>query len=640
MRTSGWFGASSRSRALAIAVALAFGLLFATRQITPSGWYAGQWAYRAQVDALLDGRLALTHEPAGLYHDLAWTDDGGVQQVWGLGAPLLQVPFEVVGRLIGWSPLPDRIALVGWLVFVFWVLLRAFPGWQAVGAFLVSALMPPIITMLRGRCQVYEDAALYAHTSALVLLAGLVIFARAPTTRRYLILLACAGATGLIRPTVWFYGLATAIAASVVWWRAGGRRSIAVGALLFVLGGGALYFTNQARFGRGSEFGHKLNVESLPGNITATRFSYPFERVGLFEAGKELVGAMFGRPERTHKKGFYEPELAAWQSPVVRWREYYFSTFNWLWLPLLIAGVVVAARRQKLLLAFVAGAAPLFYFYLRAPAISSRYMLDFAPAFAALLLAGWFALHARLGKRALFVVIPVWAAGVVLGKPSHRPDVRGDPLPLEAAMDFVDVSRPMPDAYDDPAGYDLDDAFLPMQLETQQRFERCANEIGERIDCTLPRIGGDVHRIGFESDRQWYVRQAIAEEPYPRSSLYPDVVREVEGPPVFPLPSYYLNGFGWDIDERGNVRPATLFYVRDPQFLEVEVRAGDPAKVRANIGLVHLTPVAMVSTPRGTKIRFEGAMPRGLNVAFLAFGDDDRLDADRSRYELLSVRWR
>src|SRR5262249_61764686 len=87
-------------------VALALG--FATRTVRIDGWYAAHAQYRAQVDALLDGRLALSTTPDGLAYDLAWTGDS-VQQVWGLGAPLWQAPFEAFGRLIGVSPFPDRV---------------------------------------------------------------------------------------------------------------------------------------------------------------------------------------------------------------------------------------------------------------------------------------------------------------------------------------------------------------------------------------------------------------------------------------------------------------------------------------------------------------------------------------------------
>src|SRR5215510_3415015 len=105
---------ASRLRSLGLAIALALAVLVACRQITLHGAYAPQPIYRAQVDALLDGRLALTAAPDGLIHDLAWTP-GGVQQVWGLGAPLWQLPFEALGRAIGVSPFPDRIALLAWL---------------------------------------------------------------------------------------------------------------------------------------------------------------------------------------------------------------------------------------------------------------------------------------------------------------------------------------------------------------------------------------------------------------------------------------------------------------------------------------------------------------------------------------------
>src|SRR6185503_14188476 len=120
----------------------------------------------------------------------------------------------------------------------------------------------------------------------------------------YVILVGLAGLGGLFRPTVWFYGAATLVVATVMWVRsareqpgtsprgaAGPRawlRPLALGLALFLAGGGLLYATNAHRFGRGAEFGHRLNLHSLPGNITATRFSYPFERAGLGAAAAEL----------------------------------------------------------------------------------------------------------------------------------------------------------------------------------------------------------------------------------------------------------------------------------------------------------------------------------------------------------------
>jgi hypothetical protein len=50
-----------------------------------------------------------------------------------------------------------------------------------------------------------------------MLLRSLASFVRRPTTARLWIPLAAAGATGLIRPTVCFYGTGTAIVALAIW---------------------------------------------------------------------------------------------------------------------------------------------------------------------------------------------------------------------------------------------------------------------------------------------------------------------------------------------------------------------------------------------------------------------------------------
>src|SRR5712671_4140302 len=80
--------------------------------IIPSwgSWYSSSPYARAQVHALLRGDLALSHNPADLHMDLCWSGKG-VQQVWGLGVPLWQLPFDVLAGIYGFSKFPDRIAL-------------------------------------------------------------------------------------------------------------------------------------------------------------------------------------------------------------------------------------------------------------------------------------------------------------------------------------------------------------------------------------------------------------------------------------------------------------------------------------------------------------------------------------------------
>jgi hypothetical protein len=573
-------------RSVAISLGLALVLMLATRQIGTANYSASN-AYRLQVAAFLDGRLALDPGPGALAHDRAWTP-GGVQQVWGLGVPLWQTPFELAARAIGQGPFPDRIPMLIWIAISFAVVLRAFrrdgePWWVLGGIVLLTVLLPPLITMLYGRIGVYEEAAAYAYMAALMMLGGLVAFARAPTPRRYLLLLAAAGLTGLIRPTAWFYGLATAILATVMYVRATGRRAlaiVAIGAALFVAGGAVLYATNAVRFGKGSEFGHRLNIEALPGNVYATRFSYPFERAGFVEASVELVGSLFGRPEANSAARFYEKQLHPGQSDTVRWREYYFTTFSWPYLPLILAGLVlgvIAWRRRTeerwLALWAVLGAGPLVVFYLHSPSVSSRYQLDLAPAIAALLVIVWraVAIRGRLRWIAPVVLLALWVLAIVTS------EARGRGIAARVDRDLarrLDALHEVMDPSKLPASYDLADP----QLET------------------------------------WL---------------------DADGRP----PQLYLNGSGWHRPD-GHVAPTVTLFVVDPQFLEVDVEPAS-AQIQAVIGLDHLALASTEPTPHGARMRFTLPAPKpGLQVAFIAFGPDTDIDRPLTDIVLRRVRWR
>ncbi len=592
---------TTRLRTLGVSFGLALVFLLATRQLGGRGAYSGSAIYRAQVDAFLAGRLALSTSPDALAHDLAWTPSG-VQQVWGLGVPLWQTPFELVARVLGQDPFPDRIALLVWLALCWFVLIRAFrrqgePRWLGAGSVLITALLPAFVTMMRGRMGIYEEAAAYAYTAALILLAGLVAFARTPTRNRYLVLLLAAGLTGLLRPTVWFYGLATAGLATAMYLRAHGRRVlpiVAIGAALFVAGGGALYATNAARFGSGTEFGHRLNLESLPGNIVATRFSYPFERTGWISAGVELFGSVFGRPEQVATRGFYERYLHVGQSEVVRWREYYFTTFSWPYLPIVLAGLVLGALAWKrrdddrwLAAWAVIGALPLVLFYLHSPSISSRYELDLAPAIAALLVIAWrggarWWIKRRRGVIAPAVLVMLWIVAVATSKARGR--VPADLVDRDtASVELVPLSRAPTLAHELPNAYDLADPKLETYLDA-------------------------------------------------------------DGKP----PELYLNGSGWD-RATGRVAPAAQFYMTAPAFVVVEVETPTGAsvdwatRVRVVIGPHHLTLASTEPTARGARLHFtlsDGVTLPGLQVAFVAFGPDAELDQPLSNVVLRRIRWR
>ena len=111
-----------------------------------------------------------------------------------------------------------------------------------------------------------------------------------------------------------------------------------LGVLLFCMGGGLLWGTNWLRFGDGFEFGHKLNMQDMYGSLYSTKFDYPFEEEPLESAAAELFGALFLAGDGYNRSGYYEADIFAGQSRTVRWREFYFRTYDWTYMLLLLLG--------------------------------------------------------------------------------------------------------------------------------------------------------------------------------------------------------------------------------------------------------------------------------------------------------------
>lgn len=594
--------AASRLRALGVALVLAFGLLIGFRQLGAPEMYSAHGVYRAQTEAILEGRLALTEAPEGLAHDLAWTPSG-VQQVWGLGVPLWQTPFQAGARALG-TTFPDRIAMGLWLALMIFFVWRAFrprdgePWWTGVGCVMLTALLPAIVTMLRGRLGVYEEAAAYSYGAAMMLLAGLVSLIRFPSGNRYVLLLLAAGLAAFMRPTVGVYAVVTAVLATGIYVRAHGPRVlpyVVLGLAVFIAGNGALYMTNKLRFGNGMEFGHHLNLQGLPANIAATRFSYPFQQATLPEASLELGGSLFDRPELSADRTFFKPDMHRGQSERVRWREYYFTTFSWPFVPVLLAGIVLAIRRRRsapsdpvdhwLGAWAVIALVPLVAFYLWAPFLSSRYQLDFAPAFAALLVIAWRRFSAWVSARgkgavAFGILVVLWGTTIATSKTRNR--IPADPVDLAAAdAATAKLTDPSTLLRELPASYDLSD---PSWIATP----------------------------GNERPR-----------------------------------GLYLNAIGWD-PETGRVAPATHFFVEDPHFIELEVENVDPtvsarnAEIQVAIGLEHLAVASVHATESGgARFRFEPTRPlAGLRVAFVMFAPTEQITRPQANLVLRRVRWR
>ena len=79
--------------AAVLAVACVLALLWGTDLVPAWGqWYSVHELHRLQSLALLEGRLAWTQEPQG---DAIW-GPGGTHTNFGLGVPLLALPFDAV----------------------------------------------------------------------------------------------------------------------------------------------------------------------------------------------------------------------------------------------------------------------------------------------------------------------------------------------------------------------------------------------------------------------------------------------------------------------------------------------------------------------------------------------------------------
>jgi hypothetical protein len=370
-------------------------------------WYSIGVPYRQQTDALLQGRLALSESPTDGKVDLAWGRNG-VQQVWGLGVPLWRLPFEAAARWFGQPSFPDRIALLIALTLFNFVLLRnlCFSGPSPAGlswlrdsplnlmAVLGILLFPPMLSFFKGEFLVYEEAVVYGYLFTVGLFVGLVALVRRPVPGRYYLLCVLAGAAGFFRPTILGYGLVTLFLAFLYsrllrWpW-----RTSVVGLLGFAIGNILLLATNEVRFGSPLEFGYSVQLNVF----YELKFDAPFQREPLWPAAKELFGSLFFTTD-LNIFDWYKSGLVRWQSSTPRWRQFYHTTFDASYLAALILCwsmmVVQFFRRSRSLrtlfssvhwiagLWSLLGMLPLAAFYLRSAVMSSRYILDFAPAIA------------------------------------------------------------------------------------------------------------------------------------------------------------------------------------------------------------------------------------------------------------------
>ncbi len=633
----------TRWRSFWISGLAGFALLWATGALSdPRTLYTSLPFFRAQVFALMEGRLSLSSNPLGLMHDLVWAD--GVHQTWGLGIPLLTLPFEALGRLFGFVAFPDRLVLliylIGTLFFVRRTCLFITPSrWKQAGLLFGVVACPALVAMLKARFAVYEETILYVYLANLWLASCLVRMRFDRARRWYVVGCAIAGVSVFIRPTQLFAAAALwGIATAYLLWQQRDRRSLViavVGSLVFSAQVGAVAWTNYAKFGSPVEFGHSLAVHDLPGNIYATRFDYPFRHIGFATAAKDLVGGLLGRPERAWKlRKFYQRDLHFWQAPDVRWRDYYFTVMDFTWLPLLVLGAFALARNRsyRVLGAWTAVTlAGVLAFYLRSPSASSRYYMDAGLPFALLVIAGgWQFLawaHSRPMQYGAVAVLAIWWLHAFFAIRVRVPYARG--LSRKNALEATyNITRPDGEYLALGTVYDRTDANL-VRLFGRDTLDREYRR--KAIDFTARYV-------------DYTIRRTACDQAHSDGAFCPD-----EDPPERPerLGMLQDNGTKWNL-ETGEVPPGTLFFVEKPDHLALTLEGEYPdevirTQVRARLGLIELAQTAIERHAGTAVVRF--AVPahlqtKGLQVVFLAFGPPSALDKSSSGFKLKRVEWR
>ncbi|NTV12661.1 MAG: hypothetical protein HGA96_01810 [Desulfobulbaceae bacterium] len=447
-------------------------------------WYSYDPALRLQTDAFLRGELAIQPVPYGHLHDWAWGN--GMQQVWGLGVPILQLPFQVFGKLVNGFGFPDRLIFLFFYVGVailFWRSLETGSQTLAAGdrlkwrlltlpILLYTFLNHALINMMQGKFEPYEEVISYGFLWSLMLFALLTIFLYKRGHYLYLLICFLAGFALNLRPTIGAYGGMTLVLAFLLAWKHKVRFRL-TGLALFLVGIAFFLLMNDLRFGSPLESGHNLGLSNGPACNYVVKFDNPMTWIPFLSAAPELLSGLFFLD--LHK--FYElNDWLLWKCAAPRIREINFKPFYPVELILLVLAwslaVIIGFRyRQKrpaslegeeqlatlgLIWSFCSFAL-LFFFYNSWPGLISRYLVDFSPA----IIISIASLYRYLLTRRLALPVKLLFAGVLLVLTivtlaiSETVSIYGDPVTvakLDPAREKLIASRktsgpPLPAEY-------------------------------------------------------------------------------------------------------------------------------------------------------------------------------------------------
>ncbi len=381
-----------------------FIVILQTKNLNPNKLFSSNLTYRYQTEAFLKGQLASIDTIFQSRPDYA-IGVNGLYQMWGLGTPLIRLPFEIIARLCGYQAFPDLLVLT--MLFSI-AILSLYQGilrhlqpenfWSHfLTAAVVSSIMlsSQIVILITHSHGVYEEAILVLVLWSLIIIGQFLSLIIDHSKRRYLLIAALSGFAILIRPTGALIGLGVLIAASYE--LKANKKIIFLGCLIFLFLVSSNLTLNYLRFEDPLEFGYELQVNSIKYANYTTNFSQAFNSLPLTDRLKDTIGAMFFVP-LLNNFDIFRSKFYPGEAEVFRIRELYFWVFSKIHLcifiiPLLVLISLIRKNLRdrigylsSLCLWCIGSFLILIYFYSSSIAINSRYWLDFYPTFAATLI--------------------------------------------------------------------------------------------------------------------------------------------------------------------------------------------------------------------------------------------------------------
>jgi hypothetical protein len=381
-------------------------------------WYAADAhpPVLLQLRAWFSGRLAPISHPEGGWYDYVW-GRGGLHTNWGLGLPILGVPFHAVARLFGAPGFPDHARFLILYAITMALLTRALhrTARSEPTALIASAaaagfvlVFPTFVGLIEARFLIYEQTIAVGALWNVLLLAGILALLERSTTPRLMAVCAAAAFTTFIRPTLAVYGLTTAALGLFIAHRRGLRlRGLVAGASAGAVVAALYLVGNYVRFGAAFDPGY-ANITSEQVVNRLTRWGVDFTSLPLTVTAKEMFVTLFRLAPVTSQviasMPAGVPRSVAPYAVGERWREYYSPTYDLWVLAAWVAAVAIALWRVVrdrgwrrdvdlgaqvptiVALWAVPPAIVLFVFYAKVGNLVTRYLVDFYPAFAAALL--------------------------------------------------------------------------------------------------------------------------------------------------------------------------------------------------------------------------------------------------------------